>query len=87
MARSDRKAHESLAESLASPETQFIDDQLEPRQAVSACPGEPAVLPPAPRWRSRLSFQATPGASDPKRLARTVCGVSAIVSGKEEEGF
>lgn len=72
VAWSERKAHESLAESLASPETQFIDDQLEPRQAISACPGEPAVPPSVPRWRSRLSFQATPGASDPRRLARTV---------------
>lgn len=86
VAWSERKAHESLAESLASPETQFVDDQLEPRQAVSACPGEPAVPSSAPRWRSRLSFQATPGASAPRRLARTVCGFSASVSGKEE-GF
>lgn len=60
VAWSEHKSHESLAETLASTES-FTDGQLEAREETSVCLREPAVPPSAPRWRARLSFQATPG--------------------------
>lgn len=56
---SEHKSHESLAVSGLN----GVLHRWPARKETSAGLREPAVPPSAPRWRSRLSFQATLGAS------------------------